>query len=115
MFSLLKTGKMEQFMTDLDVITWILICCLLIKKRRIGCVDPESAGGVSGARSGSPRYQQRLPVQSHVASGRALLNIDDGAPPFRPVRHDPQRGFQQHPPGRLDAAAGEFFQKKLQV
>ena len=63
--------------------------------------DSESAGGVSGARSGPPRHQQRVPVQSDVSAGRALFHIDHGTPSSGSVRHDPQRGFQQHPPGRL--------------
>ena len=58
--------------------------------------DLRFAGGLPLPRLGPPRHQQRLRVEGRVPVGHPLLHVDDGAPPLRPVRHDPQLRGQQH-------------------
>ena len=41
-------------------------------------------------RPGPPRHQQLLPDQVELQPGPALLHLHHGAPPLRPVPHDPQ-------------------------
>ena len=68
MFSLLKTGKMEQFMTDLDASANIRMIDphLQVKTDLLihflcASVGPESTGCLPQPRFGSQRNEQRLP------------------------------------------------------
>ena len=37
-------------------------------------------------------HEQRVRVEGRVPIGHPLLDVDHGASPLRPVRHDPQLG-----------------------
>ena len=48
-------------------------------------------------RFGPPGHQQLLPDQVQFEPRTALLHVDDGAPPFRPMPHDTQLQGQPDP------------------
>ena len=56
--------------------------------------------------------KKRLPGQVKLQPGPALLDVDHGAPPLRPMPHDPQ--LQGKPdPGKLVAGQSPRLQSRV--
>ena len=51
-----------------------------------------------------PGHEQLLPDQVELEPGPALLDLDDGAPPLRPVPHDTQLQGKPDPRKPLSGA-----------
>lgn len=64
--------------------------------------DLWSSCGLPLSRLGPSRHQQCFPIQSRIATGHPLFNVNNGASPFRPMRHDSQLPRKQHFPGTND-------------
>ena len=62
--------------------------------------DFRPARGLPVSRPRPPRHEQRVPDEDGLPPGHPVLHVHDGAPPLRPVRHDPQLRGQQHLPGK---------------
>lgn len=118
----MKTGKMERFMKDLEILG-LLVACVSINFARLihassqllyhkiacftmtittyfpllcMCLSENCQILAALPRSGPSRDKQCISIKIRQSVGNSLHDKHDGASPFRSVRHDSQLGGEQH-------------------